>query len=150
MEHSRSSLSDLDVWVGPCSSRLWPRDLKAQIVAETLVLGATVSEVAPGKKSDIRTERTPPLTSAEHKRRKCGVGDYLVHYYSRTWFEVGIVMIANQTDLDRNRPEQACAQPSGEMWVSRYRMPHKQPRCIAVQRLGFSFVFRAVERLACC
>lgn len=46
MEHSTEFLTDIDEIVGPRGNRRWPDEVKARIVAEMLVEGATVSEVA--------------------------------------------------------------------------------------------------------
>ena len=47
MEHSTEVLIESGVVIGPKGHRRWPDELKAQIVAETLANGATVSAVAP-------------------------------------------------------------------------------------------------------
>ncbi len=46
MERSTEFLSNIDMVVGPRGHRRWPDAVKAQIVAETLVEGASVGAVA--------------------------------------------------------------------------------------------------------
>ena len=45
-------LSDFDLTVGSRGNRRWPKEVKAQIVSETLVAGATVNAVA--QRYDLR------------------------------------------------------------------------------------------------
>lgn len=52
MEGSTEFLTDIGMVVGPRGHRRWPDEVKARIVAETLVEGVTVNEVA--RRYDMR------------------------------------------------------------------------------------------------